>query len=167
MKFLGRNKKGSDYLNALKLNVSENDIKDLKTNSIRYLIDKTTGNIEKINISDSPLLLRKFGVKKLKNSTLIKGGKITKQITISKQPISLSRPVTGRVECNIRVIWYSDKFWDVPESYIPIIDAKNEILFNEAAVRNEIKMTFLEQNPNIARDVEMGAAEVQINNLEL
>lgn len=158
--------KGSDIILAAKLNISQADVKRFKAgDTIRYLTNETTGDITKINLSDSPLLLRSFGIKKI-NKTLIKGGIINKNITVSKVPISLSRSVTGRIECTVRVVWYNDNFWDVPESYLPIINANNKILNNESHVKNELLQLFLEDNPSIARDVEMELAKVHINNME-
>jgi hypothetical protein len=165
MKYLGKTITGEDTIIAVKLNISKADVARLRNNPTRYLINESTGVIEKINLSESPLLLRKFGVKR-GNNKLIKGGRIRKNIVVSKDPFLLSKPITGRVECNIRVLWYNDNFWDVPDSYLPVIDANNKILINEETVRNNLVHKFLEENPSIARDVDMGLATVHVNNLE-
>jgi hypothetical protein len=165
MKYLGKNLKGSDIILATKLNISQADVRRLKAgDTIRYLTNEKTGDITKINLADSPLLLRSFGIKKV-NKTLIKGGIINKNITVSKVPILLNKPVTGRAMGVIRVVWHSSgNEWRNPES--SVIDANNLILKNEDAIKKQMIDEFLDENLAIYSDVSRGEASISVIELE-
>jgi hypothetical protein len=164
MKYLGKNLKGSDIIVATKLNISQADVQRLKTNTTRYLINETTGDVTKINLSDSPLLLRKFGIKRT-NNKLIKGGRINKNIIISKDPLSLAKPITGRAMGTILVVWKSSgNPWENPES--SIIDANNTILNDEKSIKDQMIADFLDENLAIHSDIMRGEAEISVINLE-
>jgi hypothetical protein len=94
--YLGKRKNGTVEAVANRLGVSVADVNDMKANPTRYIINEKTGDISKIDITKSPLLLREFGVKKI-NNKLITGGEIKKGYTVSKNPIPLDIEITGKI----------------------------------------------------------------------
>jgi len=163
MKYLGKNIKGSDVIIAANLNISRAEVARYKENSTRYLINETTGDVTKINLKDSPLLLRQFGIKR-SNNKLIKGGRINKNIIISKEPFSLSRPITGEISGLIRVVWASSgneyKKW-------VFLTSDKSILESESKIKERLIDDFLDLELGIYRDVANGEASISISNIQL
>ena len=146
-----------------KLKVSLNDVKEIQTNSIRYLENTKTGDITKVDIKNSPLLLREFGVKKM-NNKIITGGEIKKGILVNKEYINIiSSKVSGTVNAYLNVVWYSGNEW---KDRFVFIKVNKEILNDQLDVANRIVEKFLFDNPQVAGDIYARLAEIQNIRLE-
>jgi len=147
-----------------KLKVSLNDVKEIQTNSIRYLENTKTGDITKVDIKNSPLLLREFGVKKI-NNKIITGGEIKKGILVNKEYINIiSSKVSGTVNAFLDVVWLSSgNIW---KDRFVFIKVDKEILKDQLDVANRIIEKFLFDNPQVAGDIYARLAEIQNVRLE-
>lgn len=159
--YLGKRKNGTVESVANRLKVSTSEIQDLKANPIRYIVNQDTGDISKIDISKSPLLIREFGVKKL-NSKLITGGMIKKGFFVSKDPIPLNVEVTGTIYSVVRVTWDSSGgTWEKEH----IIEVEKQVLTSIESVIQTIIEQFFELHPGVENDVASGAASIEIKPL--
>ena len=164
--YLGKRKNGTVESVANRLKVSVADVNDMKENPIRYIHNTDTGDIDKIDIRNSPLLLREFGVKKI-NNKLITGGSIKKGVYITKEPIPLNVEVTGKIMAVLRATWISST--NIYETTISI-DVEKEVLTSIEDVIRRIIEKFLDSHPLIDNDVSSGVATIEIrkkNNDEL
>jgi len=161
VKILGINKRGNNVQIAERLKVSENDIKNLQKNKIRYLYNKTSGEVSKINISDKPLLLRKFGIKKI-NNKLITGGNIKKDVVVFKSPISLNSKLTGTLSANVNAIWESSghSLFKFDKLYFIVIN--KQILQDEQNVRQMFVNKLIAEYP-IVNNEEVSISVKDIN----
>jgi len=149
--YLGKNKKGNDSKIATNLKVSTDDIIGLKPpeEKVRYLTNKKTGDVLKIDLSNKPLLLRQFGVKKINNLILIRGGEIKKNIIVSKNPIELNRPITGTIHAILLITWVSSgKIWD-KEIFIEV---NNQVLNNQETVEEMVMQKFVAENQDFVNN---------------
>ena len=139
--YLGKNKRGDDAKIAGGLKVSVDDIIGLKPpeEKIRYLTNDKTGDVLKIDLSNSPLLLRDFGVKKINNLTLIRGGQLKKNINVSKNPIELNRRITGTIYALI-VVTYDSSGATWPKDIF--INVNNQILESQEKVEQMVLNEF-------------------------
>jgi len=160
--YLGKNIKGSINQLSNRFDVSNNEITDLQTNSKRYLLNKKTGEISRVNLKESPLLIRAFGVKKI-NNKIITGGEIKKNVFISKNPITLNKKLTGYIRALIRVVWMSSGNEFRQEINIQI---DKVILSSEQKVRDQIISDFLDAHSLIKNDIKFQAASINIIELE-
>jgi hypothetical protein len=164
-KYLGKNKRGNDEKLATKLKVSVDDIIGLKENKTRYITNEKTGDILKVDLSNSPLLLRQFGIKKF-NNKLILGGAIKKNINVSSNPIELNRPITGVIHAIILITWTSSgNIWNREV----FIEVNNQILNNQEAVEEMVMQKFFEENQSLVNNtfgVMNDDISVEINKLE-
>ena len=148
--YLGKRKNGTVQAVAGRLGVSVDSVNDMKANPTRYIINEKTGDISKINIHNSPLLIREFGVKKINNDKLINGGLIKKDIVVSKSPIPLSMEITGTIWAVVRVIWYSSGH---EYDKIQTMNVEKEALLSVQDVNQQILEKFLTAHPSVRRDV--------------
>ena len=58
VEYLGKKKRGNVQKIADRLKVSTAEVESLKQNRTRYIINQNTGDVTKIDIAKSPLLLR-------------------------------------------------------------------------------------------------------------
>ena len=145
VEYLGKKKRGNIQKIADKLKVSTAEVESLKENPIRYIVNQNTGDISKINIAKSPLLIREFGVKKI-NNKLITGGLVKKGFYVSKEPIPLNIEVTGKIYAVVRVTWESSGHeW---EKEI-IIDVEKQVLTSTESVVDTIFSTFVVLHPGL------------------
>lgn len=156
--YLGKRKNGTVEAVANRLKVSVADVNDMKDNPIRYIHNTDTGDIDKIDIRNSPLLLREFGVKKI-NNRLITGGAIKKGIYITKEPIPLNIEVTGKIMAVVQTIWRSSG--NGYEETI-IIDVEKEVLTSIEDVIRRIFNKMFDTHPIIENDVSAGLATMEI-----
>jgi len=157
--YLGKRKNGTVQAVAGRLGVSVADVYDMKAHPIRYIINEKTGDISKINIHNSPLLIREFGVKKINNDKLINGGLIKKDIIVSKSPIPLSMEITGTIWSVVRVEWNSSgHIYDK----IQTINVEKEALLSIQDVNQQILEKYLTAHPSVRRDVRNQICSVRI-----
>jgi hypothetical protein len=156
--YLGKRKNGTVEAVANRLKVSVADVNDMKDNPIRYIHNTDTGDIDKIDIRNSPLLLREFGVKKI-NNRLITGGAIKKGIYITKEPIPLNIEVTGKIMGVIQVVWVSSG--NGYETTITI-DVEKEVLTSIDDVIRRLFNKMLDSHPIVENDVSAGLANMEI-----
>jgi len=156
--YLGKRKNGTVEAVANRLKVSVADVNDMKDNPIRYIHNTDTGDIDKIDIRNSPLLLREFGVKKI-NNRLITGGAIKKGIYITKEPIPLNIEVTGKIMGVIQVVWVSSG--NGYETTITI-DVEKEVLTSIDDVIRRLFNKMFDSHPIVENDVSAGLANMEI-----
>jgi hypothetical protein len=159
--YLGIKKRGTTDNIATRLKVSSNDIDDLKVNKIRYLTNEKTGDILKYDTTESPLLLREFGVKRINNKLII-GGTIKKDFIVSKNPIPLDKKITGRIYAKFNAIWKSSGNNYIKDIYLNV---DKQVLTNEANVEVIMTNLFLDQHPDIRNGIHYG--EIDLELLEL
>lgn len=160
VKYLGVNKKGTNAQIAQKLKVSENDIKNLAKNDIRYIYDKTTGNVAKVKLSDKPLLIRQFGIKRI-NNKLITGGNIKKDVIVFKTPISLNTKLTGVLNAYVNAVWQSSghTLFKVDKLYSIVIN--KQILKDEETVRQMFVNKLIAEYPLVNNE----DVSITVNNI--
>ena len=157
--YLGKRKNGTVEAVADRLGVSVADVNDMKANPIRYIINEKTGDISKINIHNSPLLIREFGVKKINNDKLINGGMIKKDVYVSKSPIPLNTEITGTIWAVVRTTWNSSGH---EYDKIQTINVEKEALLSVEDVNRQILEQYLRSHPATARDVRNQICSVRI-----
>ena len=159
IKLLGKVVKTTDVKLLKKLDISQDELDDLKENKTRYLVNNKTGDVVKINISDSPLLLREFGVKRI-NNKIYTGGNIKKGISVFKEPIDLEKiKVSGNINVLLDVVWVSSgRVW---KDRFLSIEVNKKILKDQLEVENMVIELFLKQNPQVQADVFARLAEIQ------
>jgi hypothetical protein len=191
LKYLGKNIQGTVNSISSRLDVSKEDVEDLSSNSTRYLYNKRTGDISRVNIKESPLMIRDFGVKRINNNKLIKGGEIKKNINVLKNHITLNKKITGYITCKIIVVWvssgnmYIKEFIDNTEERVgnlagalmkkgestsyhkegPIEITKQK-LGSEQDLKDQLIEDFMEQHPVIANDVINEVASINVIDLK-
>lgn len=149
VEYLGKKKRGNIQKIADRLKVSTAEVESLKENRTRYIINQNTGDVTKIDIAKSPLLLREFGIKKI-NNKLITGGEIKKGMIVSKDPIPLNIPITGTLYAKFKIEYRSSGNTFSKDIYH---DINNEILVDTDTVHTIMLDSFYLQNSTI-RDLE-------------
>ena len=154
VEYLGKKKRGNIQKIADRLKVSTAEVESLKENRTRYIINQNTGDVTKIDIAKSPLLLREFGIKKI-NNKLITGGEIKKGIVVSKDPIPLNIPITGTLYGVVIIEWVSSgNNWPVEV----FIELNKEILQSKEEAEARVMEYILGYHMVVKRDLENGNA---------
>ena len=136
------------------MKVSTAEVESLKENPIRYIVNQNTGDVTKINIAKSPLLIREFGVKKI-NNKLITGGLVKKGFYVSKEPIPLNIPITGTLYGVVIIEWVSSgNNWPVEV----FIELNKEILQSREEAEARVMEYILGYHMVVKRDLENGNA---------
>ena len=161
LNYLGKKKRGSDATIANRLKVSVDDIIGLKQNTIRYLTNEKTGDVTKVDIANSPLLLREFGVKRI-NNKLITGGLIKKGFVVSKDAIQLNKVITGKIIALFEMTWISSGHKWKKEVYMNV---NKKILKNEENVERMMTNLLFELYQDIENGFAAGEIDIQLINL--
>ena len=143
VKYLGKNKLNTREALLEKLNINDNELKDIQDNKTRILYNEKNGNITKVNLQDSPLLIREFGIPRI-NNKLITGGPIKKGFTVLKDDFPLDKRVSGTIIANIYAQHISSE--NVIQKVITI-NINNTFINSERAIKEDIKETFEAQKP--------------------
>jgi len=154
IKYLGKTLKGTAEKITKKLKIENLD--DL--GGSRYLYNNKTGEISKVDISEKPLLIRNFGIKKI-NNKLILGGKINKKVNVFKNSISLENKLTGQILAKFKVVYPSSGNEWYKDIFIPI---NKEVLESQEKVEIRAVNTFLDQHQDIRNDINSGLAELEL-----
>lgn len=134
IKYLGKNKLNTKANLLEKLQINNSELKDIQTNKTRILYNNKTGDITKINLQDSPLLIRNFGIRRI-NNKLLTGGEIKKGFSIFKNDFPLDKRVSGEIIANIVGRHFSS---DAKIRRVVKIELNNTFINSEQAIKDDI-----------------------------
>ena len=94
---------------ARKLKINPEDVDKIK--KIKYVINKNTGEFDKFDITEKPLILKEFGIKNISNKKLVQESITLKRkkekITIQNDIIKWGQPMTFSCALDVVYIWES------------------------------------------------------------